>query len=405
MLKKIGFYGLSHLGLCYSAAYAKKKLNVIAVDLDKKKITNLKKNILDIYEKDLVKITKSKKIFYSDNIIDLKKCDIVFFSNDVKTNAKNISNISDIKKQILYLDKKIDKTIPVIILSQVPPGFTRSLDLKRKLFYQVETLIFGEAMSRALYPERIIIGKNNNSDLLSNEIKKMYKIFTPNIIEMNYESAELAKISINLMLISSIMTSNFISLYCEKINAQWSDIKKSLHLDKRIGKFAYLNPSPGLSGGNLERDLINSFKLFNYKKVLNSWIILDKKMRTWTENRIRKNLPNKSSILICGITYKNNTMSVKNSLSLFLLKKLDSMYDITILEKNKKLNNLVKNNMVNNLLKNKKKFDAIIFVNSMYDPKYLKLAVKKDTLYIDPYGFFKKYFINKSIRYLSIGNN
>jgi len=128
-------------------------------------------------------------------------------------------------------------------------------------------------------------------------------------------------------------------------------------------------------------------------------------MRTWTENRIRKNLPNKSSILICGITYKNNTMSVKNSLSLFLLKKLDSMYDITILEKNKKLNNFVKNNMVNNLLKNKKKFDAIIFVNSMYDPKYLKLAVKKDTLYIDPYGFFKKYFINKSIRYLSIGNN
>ena len=43
MLKKIGFYGLSHLGLCYSAAYAKKNLNVIAVDLDKKKLQILKK--------------------------------------------------------------------------------------------------------------------------------------------------------------------------------------------------------------------------------------------------------------------------------------------------------------------------------------------------------------------------
>ena len=405
MLKRIGFYGLSHLGLCYSAAYVKKNFDVIAVDPSAQRVKNLKKNILEVYEKNLLNITKSNKIIYSNNITDLNKCDIVFFSNDVKTNTKNISNISDIKKQILYLDKKLKKNIPMIILSQVHPGFTRSLCLKRKLFYQVETLVFGEAMSRAIYPERIIVGKKNSTDLLDNEIKKLFKVFTPNIIDMNYESAELCKISINLMLISSIMTSNFISLYCEKINAQWSDIKKSLHLDKRIGKFAYLNPSPGLSGGNLERDLINSFKLFNYKKVLNSWIILDKKMRTWTENRIRKNLPNKSSILICGITYKNNTMSVKNSLSLFLLKKLDSMYDITILEKNKKLNNFVKNNMVNNLLKNKKKFDAIIFVNSMYDPKYLKLAVKKDTLYIDPYGFFKKYFINKSIRYLSIGNN
>ena len=170
MLKKIGFYGLSHLGLCYSAAYAKKNLDVVAVDLNKKKIINLKKNILDIFEKDLLKITKSKKIVYSKNISDLNKCDIVFFSNDVKTNAKNISNIPDIRRQILYLDKKIDKSIPIIILSQVPPGFTRLLDLKRKLFYQVETLIFGEAMSRALHPERIIIGKKNNSDLLTNEI-------------------------------------------------------------------------------------------------------------------------------------------------------------------------------------------------------------------------------------------
>ena len=405
MLKKIGFYGLSHLGLCYSAAYAKKNLDVVAVDLNKKKIINLKKNVLDIFEKDLLKITKSKKIVYSNNISDLNKCDIVFFSNDVKTNAKNISNISDIRRQILYLDKKIYKSIPIIILSQVPPGFTRLLDLKRKLFYQVETLIFGEAMSRALHPERIIIGKKNNSDLLTNEIKKMYNIFTPNIIEMNYESAELAKISINLMLISSIMTSNFISLYCEKMNARWSDIKRSLHLDKRIGKFAYLNPSPGLSGGNLERDLMNSNKLFNYKKILNGWINLDQKMKRWTINLVKKNLPKKSSILICGITYKENTLSVKNSLSLFLLKQLGKVYNITILEKNKKLNNLIKNNMVNTLSRSNKKFDCVIFINNMYNPKSMKQVTKNNTFYIDPYGFFKKYFMNKNTKYSSIGNN
>ena len=82
---------------------------------------------------------------------------------------------------------------------------------------------------------------------------------------MNYESAELSKISINLMLISSIMTSNTIASYCEKINASWSDIIDTLKLDKRIGKFAYLRPSPGLSGGNLERDLMNSYKFFKKK--------------------------------------------------------------------------------------------------------------------------------------------
>ena len=56
MLKKIGFYGLSHLGLCYSAAFAKKKLKVLAVDLDTKIITNLKTGNTPIYEKDLSSI-------------------------------------------------------------------------------------------------------------------------------------------------------------------------------------------------------------------------------------------------------------------------------------------------------------------------------------------------------------
>ena len=405
MLKNIGFYGLSHLGLCYSAAYAKKNLNIIAIDSDEKKIIKLKKNILDIYEEGLLNIIKRKKIIYSNNVSELNKCEVIFYSNDVKTNLENISNISDIKKQIHYLDKKIDKKIPFVILSQVYPGFTRSLKLKRKLFYQVETLIFGKAIHRALNPERIIIGKKNSSEFLETKIKNLFKLFSNNVIEMNYESAELSKISINLMLISNIMTSNFISLYCEKINAKWSDIKKSLHFDKRIGKFAYLNPSPGLSGGNLERDLVNSKTLFNYKKILNGWIDLDKKMRMWTINLIKNNLTKKSSLLICGLTYKENTLSIKNSLSLFLLKKLDNIYDITILEKNNKLNNLIKNNAVNNMLKKRKKFDAVIFVNSSYKPEFIKIFTKKKTFFIDPYGFFKKYYMNKNSNYKSIGNN
>ena len=55
--------------------------------------------------------------------------------------------------------KTLNKKAIMIILSQVPPGFTRKVNwLKKKLFYQVETLIFGDALKRAIYPERMIIG-------------------------------------------------------------------------------------------------------------------------------------------------------------------------------------------------------------------------------------------------------
>lgn len=403
MLKKIGFYGLSHLGLCYSAAFAKKNFKVTAIDENKNKINNLKKNILDIYEKDLLKILKKNKILYSNKIEALNKSEIVFFTYDVKTNNKNISNIIEIKKSIIKLDQILNPNISLVILSQVPPGFIRSLKLKRKLYYQVETLIFGDAIPRALNPERIIIGKKNSSTSLDPNLKRVYRKFSSNILEMNYESAELAKISINLMLISSIMTSNFISLYCEKIDARWLDIKKTLQLDKRIGKFAYLNPSPGLSGGNLERDLINANKYFNYKNVLKSWINLDKKMKMWTVKLIKKNLRKKSKILISGMTYKNNTLSVKNSLSLFLVKKLHKIYQMTILE-NKRPQKFFKNiKIIKNFQKSKIKYDCIIFVNNKYKKNIFKSSFKKETIFIDPYNFYNNFKIHKN--YFSIGNN
>ena len=64
-----------------------------------------------------------------------------------------------------------------------------------------------------------------------------------------------------MFLISSVTTTNVISEICEKIDANWNDISLALKLDKRIGKYAYLKPGLGISGGNLERDLHTMQKL------------------------------------------------------------------------------------------------------------------------------------------------
>ena len=79
---------------------------------------------------------------------------------------------------------------------------------------------------------------------------------------MKYESAELTKISINMFLISSITTTNELAEISKKIGANWSEISPALRLDKRIGKYAYLNPGLGISGGNLERDLNTITKIY-----------------------------------------------------------------------------------------------------------------------------------------------
>src|SRR5204862_5218242 len=84
----------------------------------------------------------------------------------------------------------------LIILCQVPPGFTRGLDIlpATRLYYQVETLIFGCAVAQATKPERLIVGCADLRRPLDTRFATLLEAFKCPILPMRYESAEMAKI-------------------------------------------------------------------------------------------------------------------------------------------------------------------------------------------------------------------
>jgi UDPglucose 6-dehydrogenase len=137
---------------------------------------------------------------------------------------------------------------------------------------------------------------------------------------MCYESAELAKISINMFLVSSVSTTNTLAELCEKTGAKWSEIVPALKLDNRIGPYAYLSPGLGISGGNLERDLAT---LCNYAEqyhtdagVVYAWIDNSTRRKSWPVEQLGKriNLAKASSVVgVLGLAYKENTHSTINS--------------------------------------------------------------------------------------------
>ena len=251
------------------------------------------------------------------------------------------SNFNFIKNYLNSALNKINKDSLLVILSQVSPGFTqKSISQKKNLFYQVETLIFGQSLSRALYPDRIIVGSSNNR--LPNKLTKYYNKFSNKIIVTNYQTAELSKLSINLYLSSTVGITNTINEVSKKIGSNWSDLKEILQLDKRIGKFAYLNPGLGISGGNLERDHINFIKLsekFNCNSILIKSLIENS---TYQKNKFIKFIYSKRSIfdsfLIYGLTYKEGTHSTKNSISLDIISKFEKNKKIYYFDKNIKSN-------------------------------------------------------------------
>ena len=412
----IGFVGLTHLGLCTLASTAKLGISTYGFDFDNKQINKINNNKLDIVEPNLNNILKKYKnyikISNDENIIS--KCDLVFLSHDVSTNSKGDSNLMIIKKYIKLIKNKIKTNRALVILCQVPPGFTRKIKSNKfDIYYQVETLIFGNAISRAQKPERIIVGKKNISNKLNIFYEKYLNLFNAPKLYMNYESAELSKIAINLMLISSISTSNTLSQISKKINADWDDISKASKLDKRIGKFSYLRPSLGLSGGNLERNLNNIIKISNNLSVdgsiFKNFLKNSNNQKLWIYNQLKK-IEKKfkiNSITFLGITYKENTNSIKNSNAIYTIRKLKNIkiyvYD-PVIKSSKFINKKVYfNKSIKEAIHNSK----ILIISTPWEEFYdidIKLLKQSKLKYIiDPYRVLFHHKKNFKCEYYCLG--
>ena len=320
------YAGMTHLGLNSAAAAAARGFNVVCFDTDSDIIEKIQRGELSIEEPLLVDTLNenAERLTFTSEVNAIKGCDVVYVAPDVATNEANQSDLNDLLALLDVVTVQAREDSAVIILSQVPPGFTRSKNVKgRTLFCQVETLIFGNAIERALNPERIIIGCLNPSKPLYDGYRKFLETFECPLLPMRYESAELAKISINCFLVASVSTTNTLAELCEKIGADWEEIVPALRLDKRIGPYAYLNPGLGIAGGNLERDLETVVRFSKEQDtdadVVKAWIS-NSRQRKRAAVRVLEEyvLPNHQDPLIAvwGLAYKENTHSIKNSASL-----------------------------------------------------------------------------------------
>jgi len=334
-LPNIGFIGMTHLGLVSGVSAAEKGFDVICYDPDKNLIANINELKLPISEPKIENLIRknSKQIRFTSECSELKKCDVVFVAPDVATDDSGQSDLLSINN---LLDIAFSETRPnavIVILSQVPPGYTRSKQRSGKiLYYQVETLIFGQAVDRALYPERFIVGSADPKQAIPEYYHSFLKKYDCPLLIMGYESAELAKISINMCLVASVSTANTLAELCEKIGADWSEIIPALKLDKRIGPYSYLLPGLGIAGGNLERDLATVCNFADHHGtdvgVVRAWLLNSKLRKNWASTILRQNLlVNKKDPLVAiwGLAYKENTHSTKNSPSLATIAQLQDI--------------------------------------------------------------------------------
>ena len=183
---------------------------------------------------------------------DPAQADVVFVSEDTPTDSMGKRNLDLIRN--LVTDTFGKTMAPIVLTSQVPPGFTRSLGVP--IYHQAETLRVKDALERALNPEQHIVGCVDPVAPLPDPFRRYLEAFPAPILKMSYESAEFAKIAINMTLAAQVENTNRLADAATICGADWEDIVEVLQHDKRIGPHSYLSPGDWKKSPHLYRDWV-----------------------------------------------------------------------------------------------------------------------------------------------------
>jgi len=159
-------------------------------------------------------------------------------------------------------------------------------------------------------------------------LEQLFKPFTPQIIFMRTESAEMVKHALNSFLALSITFINEIARLCEHTGADAKEVSAGLKSEARIGPKAYLGPGGPFAGGTLARDVVTLTKLAKSGGEKISVIPAIKQSndlhRGWALRRLQLRLGDVrgKQIAVLGLTYTTNTDTLRRSAAVELCKQL-----------------------------------------------------------------------------------
>lgn len=327
----ITFIGTGYVGLVSGVMMSYIGHNVTCLDTDSLKISQLKKNILPIYEPTLDEylppLINAGKLHFTDSYgAALKDSQAVFITVGTPSLASGEADLQYIFSAIDNLYQWLSNDCLIIIKSTVPPttcnqivSYLRKKNCLLNVASNPEFLREGKAVEDFLNPDRILIGTDNKSS--EKILKELYLPLTSRGIEListDIITAELAKYASNAFLATKIAFTNEIASLCEKIGANMNDIALTVGADKRIGK-AFLNAGPGFGGSCFPKDLIALSS--TAKKYQLDCTILDSVIRSNDQrpldmvhriSDIVGGIKNKN-IAVLGLTFKADTDDIRSS--------------------------------------------------------------------------------------------
>jgi UDPglucose 6-dehydrogenase len=341
---KIVVVGTGYVGLVTGTCFAEVGINVTCVDIDQKKIGNLNKGIIPIFEPGLetlvTKNVSNGRLQFSTSLSEsIKGADVAFIAVGTPPGEDGSADLKYVIGVAQEIGQNMNSYGVIVTKSTVPVGTAekvqaviqqelekRQLDITFDVASNPEFLKEGAAIDDFLKPDRIVVGVS--SAKAEGVMRKLYKPFLLNghpIIFMDVPSAEMTKYAANSMLATKISFMNDIANLCEIVGADVNMVRKGIGSDARIGnKFIY--PGIGYGGSCFPKDvkaLIKTAASNGYQmQILEAVEAVNEKQKTVLfeklMNRFQGNIKDKT-FAIWGLSFKPNTDDMREAPSLVII--------------------------------------------------------------------------------------
>lgn len=271
---KISIFGTGYVGLVSGACMAEIGHDVVCMDVDPVKISNLNIGILPIWEPGLEALVarnfKEGRLRFSNDAAqavahgDVQfiavgtppdedgSADLQYVLAVAQTIATHMANYKVIVNKSTVPVGTADKVATAVraVLAQradEAPGFD--------VVSNPEFLKEGAAVNDFLHPDRIVIG--SDSERAKSMMAELYEPFMRNhdrTIHMDVRSAELTKYAANALLATKISFMNEVANLAERLGADIEQVRKGIGSDPRIG-YHFIYPGCGYGGSCFPKDV------------------------------------------------------------------------------------------------------------------------------------------------------
>lgn len=342
----IAIVGTGYVGLVSGTCFAEMGSHVTCVDVDTKKIENLKNGILPIYEPGLEELVKrnvgyGRLQFTTDLTEVLDSVEVVFSAVGTPPDEDGSADLKYVLAVARQFGQNINKYTILVTKSTVPVGTAkkvkaviqeeldkRGVDIPFDVASNPEFLKEGAAVKDFMSPDRVVVGtESKQAEEMMAKLYHPFLIQNFRVIFMDIPSAEMTKYAANAMLATRISFMNDIANLCERVGANVDNVRRGIGTDTRIGaKFLYAGC--GYGGSCFPKDvkaLARTGKEYGYTmKLIEAVEEVNEKQKTVVFEKIKSKVGDLKgkTVAVLGLAFKPETDDMRESPALIVVERL-----------------------------------------------------------------------------------